>query len=147
MFTRCGCRDGHGGRRGISCPPLGQVGHGSWYFTADLPRHCDGERRRLRRGGYPTSEAAAAALSRVAVPPASGPGGGPVTVGGLAGDLGADIRIHLRQQLGGVLLWELTAWDVELVFRRLFGAGVTAVTARQVFSTLRTALNAAVRES
>jgi hypothetical protein len=137
VFTRCGCRDGHGGRRGISCPRLGQAGHGSWYFTVDLPRYCERERRRLRRGGYLTSEAAGAAPGRLAVPS----GGGPVTVAdwleiwvrtrarvrpSTRRIYQSHVRVHLSGQFGGVLLGELTAWDVELVFRRLFEAGVTA---------------------
>jgi hypothetical protein len=32
----------------VSCPRLGEAGHGSWYFSLDLPRHVDEGRRRLR---------------------------------------------------------------------------------------------------
>jgi hypothetical protein len=62
VFARCGCRDRRGGRRGASCPRLGETGHGSWYFSIDLPRRVDrrnggsgeeatGRVMRLRRNG------------------------------------------------------------------------------------------------
>jgi hypothetical protein len=54
---------------------LGQAGHGSWYFSLDLPRHVDGGRRRLWRGGYLTGDAAEAARDRLRVPPPGDPGG------------------------------------------------------------------------
>ena len=55
-------------------------------------------------------------------------------------------RQHLRRVFGGVLLRELDVALVEQAFARLFAEGMSAATARRVFSTLRTALNAAVRE-
>lgn len=45
-----------------------------------------------------------------------------------------------------MLLSELHVGHVEQAFRRLFDEGMTSATARRLFSTLRTALNAAVRE-
>jgi integrase len=56
------------------------------------------------------------------------------------------VRQHLRRVFDGVLLKELDVARVEFAFTRLLGDGMTAATARRVFSTLRTALNAAVRE-
>jgi site-specific recombinase XerD len=56
------------------------------------------------------------------------------------------IRQHLRRVFDGVLLRELDVARVEQAFQRLFAEGMSAATARRVFSTLRTALNAAVRE-
>jgi hypothetical protein len=54
VFARCSCVDvGTGARLGRRCPLLGQPGHGSWYFAAELPAQA-GRRQRLRRGGYPT---------------------------------------------------------------------------------------------
>ncbi len=41
---------------------------------------------------------------------------------------------------------ELHAGHVAQTFRRLFDEGMTAATARRLFSTLRTALNVAARE-
>lgn len=43
-----------GRRWGRRCPRLVQRGHGCWYFTVDLPAGRDGDRRRLRRGGFAT---------------------------------------------------------------------------------------------
>jgi site-specific recombinase XerD len=56
------------------------------------------------------------------------------------------VRQHLRRVFDGMLLKELDVARVERAFARLLGEGMTAATARRVFSTLRTALNAAVRE-
>jgi integrase len=56
------------------------------------------------------------------------------------------IRQHLRRLFGGVLMSELHAGHVAQAFGRLFEEGMTPATARRVFSTLRTALNAAARE-
>lgn len=146
------------GRRagGGVVPASGEPGHGSWYFSLDLPRHIDGGRRRLRRAGFLTCDAAAEARERLSAR----------LCGGLAvaGWLEAwaetrarlrdstlliyrgHIRVHLRRVLDGVLLAELAAAHVERAFRRLFDEGMSPVTARRVFSTLRTGLNAAVRE-
>ena len=45
-----------------------------------------------------------------------------------------------------VLLRELDIGHVQEVFQRLFDEGMTAATARRLFSTLRSALGTAVRE-
>ncbi|MGH3164918.1 MAG: tyrosine-type recombinase/integrase [Trebonia sp.] len=161
VFARCGCRDGQGGRRGASCPRLGEAGHGSWYFSAELPRHIDGGRRRLRRGGYLTCEAADAARNRLSVPVLGDRRDGVYTVAewletwvetrARLRDTSrrayrGHIRLHLRRLLDGVLLRELHIGHVQDAFRRLFSEGMTAATARRLLSTLRSGLNAAVRE-
>lgn len=56
------------------------------------------------------------------------------------------IRLYFRRLFDGVLLAELHVGHVEMAFRRLFDEGMIPATARRLFSTLRTALNAAVRE-
>jgi integrase len=56
------------------------------------------------------------------------------------------IRLYLRGLLHGVLLRELRVGHVQDAFQRLFDDGMTTATARRVFSTLRSALNTAVRE-
>jgi hypothetical protein len=56
------------------------------------------------------------------------------------------IRLYFRRLLDGVLLRELHIGHVQDAFQRLFDEGMTAATARRLFSTLRSALNAAVRE-
>lgn len=56
------------------------------------------------------------------------------------------IRLYFRRLLDGVLLRELHIGHVQDAFQRLFDEGMTAATARRLFSALRSALNAAVRE-
>jgi hypothetical protein len=56
------------------------------------------------------------------------------------------IRLYFHRLLDGVLLRELHIGHVQDAFQRLFDEGMTATTARRLFSTLRSALNAAVRE-
>jgi integrase len=56
------------------------------------------------------------------------------------------IRLYFRGLFGGVLLREVHVGHVQDAFQRLFDEGMTAATARRLFSTLRSALNAAVRE-
>ncbi len=47
VFARCRCVDPDtGARLGRRCPQLGQPGHGSWYFAAELPAQA-GKRQRL----------------------------------------------------------------------------------------------------
>jgi integrase len=161
VFARCGCRDERGGRRGALCPRLGEAGHGSWYFSSELPRYMDGGRRRLRRGGYLTCEAAAAARDRLSVPVLGDPRDGVYTVvdwleawvetrarlrDSTRRMYQSHIRLYFRRLLDGVLLRELHIGHVQDAFQRLFDEGMTAATARRLFSTLRSALNAAVRE-
>lgn len=53
VYSWCGCRDLPTGRRlGARCLRRGQSGHGSWYFSVDLPAGPGWERRRIRRGGF-----------------------------------------------------------------------------------------------
>ena len=145
----------------MSCPRQGEAGHGSWYFSLDLPRHVDGGRRRLRRGGYLTCDAAAVARDKLSVPQPGDPGGRVLTVAdwletwvetrvrlrdSTRRNYRSHIRQHLRRLFDGVLLAEVHVGHVETAFRRLFDEGMIPATARRLFSTLRTALNAAVRE-
>jgi integrase len=133
----------------------------SGYFSLDLPRHVDGGRRRLRRGGYLTCDAAEAARDRLSVPQPGDPGGRVLTVADWLETwvetrvwlrdstrriYRSHIRQHLRRLFDGVLLSELHVGHVEMAFQRLFDEGMIPATARRLFSTLRTALNAAARE-
>ena len=117
-------------------------------------------RRRLRRGGYLTCDAAAAARNRLSVPAPGDPGGVLLVTGWLETWVEArarlrgstrriyrsHVRLHFRLVLDGVLLGELHVGHVQEAFRRLLDEGMTPATARRLFSTLRSALNAAVRE-
>jgi site-specific recombinase XerD len=58
----------------------------------------------------------------------------------------AHIHRYLILHLGTVLLAELHIGHLEKVFTALLKEGMTAATARRVHSTLRSALNTAVRE-
>jgi len=158
VYPRCGCRQGPaGGQRGRSCPWLGQDGHGSWFFSLDLPPAPGEPRRRVRRGGYPTRHAAGHALERLRVA-----GGRALTVAGwlvtwletrarvrdsTRRAYAAHIRLHLAPHVGGVLLDELHTGHLEKLFTTLLGRqGLSVAMARRVHATLRSALNAAVRE-
>ena len=67
VYRRCGCREGRSGRRrGTGCPRLCLPGHGSWYFSVELPRDLGGPRRRVRRGGYRSRTDAIAARDHLA---------------------------------------------------------------------------------
>jgi len=158
VFKRCGCRKGRTGLRlGAACLRLGEEGHGSWFFSLDLPRQAGGPRRRVRRGGYATEQDARAALARMREPR-----GQLVTAADwlelwlttrvklrsstLRG-YSAHVRLHLVPRLGMVLLAELDASRLQRMFAALLGSDELSVaTVRRVHSTLRTALNAAVRE-
>jgi len=158
VYPRCGCRRGRAGaRRGASCPQLGQEGHGSWFFSLDLPRTPGGHRRRVRRGGHATRQAAEQALEQL-----QARGGRVLTVAewlviwldtrarlreNTRRGYAAHIHRYLIPHLGTVLLAELHIGHLEQVFTALLNKhGMSAATARRVHSTLRSALNAAVRE-
>ncbi len=120
VYAWCGCRDqGTGRRLGSRCPRRGQRGHGSWYLSLDLPAGTDGGRRRVRRGGYPTRDAARRALAQLVMPGPGGRDAAPVTVG----------------------QW-LERWLGQRAGPR---EPVSAATLTRVKATLRAALNAAVR--
>jgi hypothetical protein len=123
-----------------------------------------GERLRVRRGGFPSREAAAAALDELSSP-AGGPGAGLLTGEWLAWWLGsrvslrpstarsyeAHIRCYLVPYLGGIPLVQLTAGDVQAMFTAItrdeaaLGHPMGAATLRRIHATLRAALNGAVR--
>ncbi|WP_249025426.1 tyrosine-type recombinase/integrase [Streptomyces sparsogenes] len=77
IYRRCGCRDAHRHQLGTRCPRLATDGdHGSWTFAIDLPS--PGHRRTtIRRGGFPTPNAAQAALQRILEGEAGGFNGDP----------------------------------------------------------------------
>jgi len=165
IYRRCGCADPATGRPlGIRCPRLALRGHGSWYVTLELPPDPDGRRRRIRRGGYPTRQAARQALAQLSTP---GPAGGTAittgqwlhrwlacrtspassTVRGYA----AHVRLYLQPHLGAILLAELTTAHVQAMFTAITrqhqatGHPVTPATLTRIRATLRVALNTAIR--
>jgi integrase len=164
VYRRCGCRDGSTGRlAGARCPGLRSPRHGSWYFSADLPSAA-GQRRRVRRGGFPTQAAAVAAILALASP-AAGPEPGLTTGEWLrrwlasrvslrastSRSYAAHVRTYLVPYLGGIPLTALTAGDVQAMFTAVIrdetalGRPVSAATLHRIHATLRAALNGAVR--
>jgi len=163
VYRRCGCRDESTGRLlGAGCPGLASPGHGSWYFSADLPSP-SGERRRVRKGGFAAREAAVAALEAVTAPVALEPG---LATGEWLGrwlesrvslrastrrGYAAHVRGYLVPYLGAIPLAALTAGDVQAMFTAIardetaLGRPVSAATLHRVHATLRAALNGAVR--
>src|SRR6202022_300272 len=73
-FKSCGCRDPDTDNKlGQKCPLLLRPGggwsrtHGSWNYQLELPPTADGKRRSpLRRGGFPTQDAAEKQMARAA---------------------------------------------------------------------------------
>jgi integrase len=164
VYRRCGCRDKATGKLlGAACPGLRSREHGSWYFSADLPS-ATGDRHRARRGGFPTQDAAAAALEALASPPA-GPEPGLSTREWLSRWLAsrvslrastsrgyaAHMRSYLFPYLGSIPLAALTAGDVQTMFTAVIrdegalGRPMSAATLHRIHATLRAALNGAVR--
>jgi integrase len=163
VYRRCGCRDESTGRLlGAGCPGLESPGHGSWYFSAELPSP-SGERRRVRKGGVATREAAAAALQALVSPVVPEPG---LTTGEWLGrwlesrvslrpstrrGYAAHVRGYLVPYLGAIPLADLTAGDVQAMFTAIardetaLGHPVGAATLHRIHATLRAALNGAVR--
>ncbi|MGP3927940.1 tyrosine-type recombinase/integrase [Streptomyces sp. 8N616] len=65
VYRRCGCRDQHRRQLGTHCPKLvADRNHGMWTFAVDLPNP-KGTRTTIRRGGFPTEDAASSALRRL----------------------------------------------------------------------------------
>ena len=164
VFKRCGCRDPVTGRPvGAVCSGLIEEGHGSWYFSLDLPPAADGSRRRLRRGGYASGRAAAEALERV--------GGARAGVEALTVEVwlrrwlasrlslrsetvrsyAGHIEDYLVPHIGPVLLSELRRSRVQAMFAQIAvaegmaGRPVSSATLHRIHATLRAALNEAVR--
>ncbi|MEU7896301.1 site-specific integrase [Nonomuraea sp. NPDC049152] len=138
--------------------------HGSWYFAVQV-RGLDGQRQRVRRGGYADSEEAQAAGRALAAADRDGARAGctlgqwlarwlatkdalrPSTRQGYA----THIRLYLVTQLGRILLHQLTSRDVNGMLATLAscpsptGRRLSPATVVRIHATLRTALNAAVR--
>ena len=164
VFRRCGCRDQATGRLlGAGCPELGSRRHGTWYFSVELPSPA-GDRRRVRRGGFASRGAAAAALEAIsgsAASPVAGLGTGEWLERWLASRVSlrastsrgyaAHVRGYLVPYLGGIPLAELSPADVQAMFAAIIrgdaalGRPVSAATLRRIHATLRAALNGAVR--
>lgn len=135
VYRRCGCVDPGTGRayRAGKCPRLVRRGHGSWYFSIDVPTLGSG-RRRVRRGGYTSRRAPAEALSRFRTPDAAVVAGRVVTVGewlehwlttrlrpraSTLRGYRTHARLYLIPYLGRVPLAELSVGQVQAMFTAL----------------------------
>jgi integrase len=167
VYSWCECRDQRTGRRlGSKCQRRGQPGHGSWYVSVELPAGPGGNRRRIRRGGFPDRTAADAALARLVMPATGGPADHLMTVGqwlrhwldsraaprfSTLRGYASHIRLYLDPCLGQILLADLRTAHVQAMFtaitrqREAEGRPVTVATLARIKATLRAALNAAIR--
>ncbi len=167
IFKRCGCRHPQTLRRlEAACPHLAERGHGSWYF------HCSvttlwGRRERIRRGGYASRRAAQAARDELLQRSRQECTTQAWTVGrwlrywlstrtsirpSTLRSYTEHVERHLIPYLGRIRLGELTGRDVADMFAALgaadtrYGRPPAPATLHRIRATLRTALNAAVRE-
>ena len=77
-YKRCKCRDADGKELGAGCPKLKRSTgawnskHGVWYFQLELEPGPNGKRRKVRKGGFETSDDAEAALTEAKAKAARG---------------------------------------------------------------------------
>jgi integrase len=167
VFKRCGCRNPVTGRRlDRACPRLGEPDHGSWYFACSAP-NVFGRAERLRRGGYPSRAAALRAREEWLTQSEEARTGRAWTVQRwLRYWLSTRVSIRpttrlshqgyieqfLIPQLGHLRLADLSTRHLSAAFaqiamgRNRFGQLHTPSTLHHVRTTLRAALNAAIRE-
>lgn len=161
VFWRCSCR-----HRAGPCPRGGRRGHGSWYFSLNVPDPDGGQVRRVRRGGYHSRNTAARALAAVRYP-YTDPGRVGLTVGGWLREwietrhglapstlksYREHIRLYLEPGLGLIPLTELNTHDLVVLYKALARrttahdhTPLSAATIARSNATLRTALNTARR--
>jgi integrase len=171
VFAYCACRDGTGKRYTPgTCPAWTRRGHRRWGFVVDQDKTWDATERRwrraqLRRMGFGTRLAAERALeaelpairghSAPSLPDrqldlstyldrwlASDPGWRPAT----RDTYTKLVANHLRPALGRHLLTDLRPAHIREALARMTDGGLSRTTVHMAYSTLRTALNAAIRE-
>ncbi len=168
IYRRCGCRvRATGAPLGTACPLLTDPGHGSWYYTIDLPRPADGRaRRRVRRGGFATEDAALAALVELRRPDARADAPATISTGAwlrawLASrdtlapltqrGYAEHISCYLEPMLGHIPLRALRRVHVQEMLAQLARRGKTGQplspnSLTRIRATLRAAMNAAIRD-
>ncbi|MET9344917.1 tyrosine-type recombinase/integrase [Nonomuraea sp. NPDC003804] len=161
-YKRCGCADAVSGKQlGGRCVRLAEAWHGSWYFAVQVSGLAG------RRGGFATAEQARQAGREVIAADRND-----VAVGGYTlarwlrrwldmqphlrpstREAYADhVRLYLIPYLGRIELAELASCDIARMFavlarrRNRYGQLIASSTLPRIRATLRTALNAAVRE-
>jgi integrase len=172
-YKRCTCTDPATGRRlAGSCPELRRARHGSWYYQFRVAPMG----RQYRAGGFSSQSQAytamASARAALLVPPpaelstgewlrfwldekqraggasAAGRKVAATTARGYAGQL----ELYLIPALGPIPLSQLTPADIAAFFRELEAGGrgsarpLAAASVRRIYATLRSALNAAVKQ-
>jgi integrase len=168
VYKRCGCVSEATGRQlSGRCPRLAEPEHGSWYYAVQVSTF-GGRKARYRRGGFPTRDAARTARGELLEGPADLAAAGawtvarwlrhwlqltepslrPATVYGYRDH----INRYLIPGLGRVTLADLDTRRLQAFFdllarqRTRNGTPLAAATIDRVRATLRSALNAAVRE-
>lgn len=173
VFKRCSCpgtyrTDEKGRRHRLNC----RKDHGSWTFTHDGPERPDGKRRQVVRGGFASSKEAEDALTDSLAAMRRGEfvetGRDVATVGeymsqwlaskrnlrhGTRENYRQHVANHIEPLIGRVKLSSLRAGHVDKMLTVLTEGDpevgrkpVGVATSRRVFATLRTALNAAVKQ-
>jgi len=168
VFKRCGCTGESTGRQLAGhCPNLAEPGHGSWYYAVQVTT-VGGRKARYRRGGFATRQAAAAARQAIIDGPAGQAAAGAWTVARWLQYWLTQAEPYLRPStlhcyrdhidrylipsIGRVTLADLTGKRLQACFNLLArqrakkGTLIAAATVDRVRATLRSALNAAVRE-
>jgi hypothetical protein len=169
VFKRCPCpakRDAKGKR--VNC----RKDHGSWSYVHDAPEDGTGRRRQVTRAGFSTSDEAQEALTQALAAVARGEfietGQSVPTMAAYLADWLANRRNlrystatlyrghidnHLTPLLGRLKLTDVRAHHVDRMMTLLASGDpatgrepVGTATARRIFSTLRVALNSAVRK-
>lgn len=161
-FRRCGCRD-DAGKLLTKCPRLGQRGHGTWYYRADVGAGT-GQRREQRKGGFSTKAEADAALAKVLASVSTGEHrhDDRQTVctyleawltererGTIRPSTAVMYRLYIERDIvpaiGSVRLGDLRPGHVDKLLRKLAADGRGPTTIRRVHATLRSALTSARR--
>ncbi|MEO3780800.1 hypothetical protein ABGB16_29105 [Micromonospora sp. B11E3] len=167
IVKRCGCLDPATGRTlGKSCPRLPEPDHGSWYFHCST-RNLLGQAERVRRGGYASEAAARQARDELLILSREQQAGWSWTVTrwlrywlSTRTRIRPTTRMHytrdverfLVPHVGHLILGDLTSRQLNAAFtqiaatRNRSGQPQTPCTLRHVHTTLRAALNAAIRE-
>jgi integrase len=167
IVKRCGCvQPGTRRRRGGECPRLAERGHGSWYFHCSVTTMFGGHER-VRRGGYPSRRAAETARDELLEQSraerttqtwttarwlrhwlTTKTGIRPSTLRSYT----EHVNRHLIPHLGRIRLGELTGHHVAAMFATItatptrYGRSVSPSTLHRIRATLRSALNAAIRD-
>jgi integrase len=168
VFKRCGCTNEKTGRQLAGrCTHLAESGHGSWYYAVQVTT-VGGRKARYRRGGFATREQAIAARQAIIDGPADRAAAGAWTVARWLRYWLARAEPHLRPStahgyrdhidrylipsIGRITLADLTGKRLQACFNLLSrqrtknGTPIAASTVDRVRATLRSALNAAVRD-